>query len=157
MADDLVPQDPGAQVAALQKGDQLDIKELANRHTKKSIDTLVDCQRRKPKKYQFDGSDYVDPAPSHAVRERAAKDLIDIAHGRPDTRDTEIAPGGFHVTINTFTLGGPVEQDVPVVVPSELERVEAPAIEAEFEDVTVTAPDWRDELRAQLAENAKSG
>jgi hypothetical protein len=97
------------------------------------------------------------------VRARAAKDLIEIAHGRPETRAPGESAGGIHVTINKFTMADPrIPPPPPIVVEdvggaSEVEiGTEAPAIEAEFENLTVDAPDWREDLRSGLAEIEKS-
>lgn len=85
-------------------GDEVSAKMLAIPHVERSIKTLVRSQRHRLSDKQLAAGETLAP---HMVRRQAAKDLIDIAHGRPETRhpDDKTAGAGLTVIIERLTIG----------------------------------------------------
>lgn len=84
-------------------GDEISAKLLAQDHVKKSISTLVRAQRHTITDAQKERGETLAP---WMTRRQAAKDLIDIAHGRPETRhpDDKTAGAGLTVIIEQLTV-----------------------------------------------------
>lgn len=110
---------------ALEDGAQIEIKELAQGHIQRSIGTLVEAQRRRPTKSMKDAGEEVAP---WTVRVRAAKDLLEMAGGRPETREPEDKTGGLTIIINQLTSEDQLER---VVSGAQVARDVARAVDAE--------------------------
>jgi hypothetical protein len=82
----------------LDAGHEVDIKEIARKHDKAAISVLARAVKRRGK----------DKAP-WAVATGAAKTLIEIGHGKSETREPEDKTGGLTIVINELTIGGQSE------------------------------------------------
>ena len=119
-------------VDRLDEGEQLDIKLLAQKEGKKAISTLKRAMMRRGK----------DKAP-WAVATGAAKTLIEIGHGRSETREVEQKSGGLTVIINELSTGTQLERVVSGVqmareVQSAVVAAEVVEVEQETAIVDVT-------------------
>ncbi len=92
-----------SQAEAALDGVAVSAKELAQKHVKASILTLAKAQRTKLTPRQQEAGDELAPWPT---RRQAAKDIVEIAYGRPETRDSgDRTAAGLTVVINQLTTG----------------------------------------------------
>lgn len=90
--------------AVLAEGEAVDIAKLAQVHSPAMLKVLVDAAR---------ATDEEDPVP-WAVRTRSAKDVIEIADGRPATKEVAKVDQGLTIVINQLFTDGTMEKHIPV-------------------------------------------
>ena len=97
---------------ALDEGVQVDIQNLALDHVPTAIRTLAKASRRRLTPTEKDEGTELPP---WSVSRAAAKDLIEIAGGRPETREAKDTTGGLTIIVNQLTTGESTERVIDAV------------------------------------------
>ena len=123
----VVPKTRADLEAELEKGYQIEVQKLARKYTKRSIETLARAQRHKLTPRQKEAGEELAPWP---VRRQAARDLIEIGHGRAATQEPERHKAGITVIINQLTSDEQLEKVIPGKVVKAAQEIAA-TIDAE--------------------------
>jgi hypothetical protein len=110
-------------------GDMVDVKALASEHVVASIETLARAQRTELPPGAKKKGETLAP---WATRTKAARDLIEIHAGRPETRETVQKSGGLTVNIIKFSTGEMIS--LPIAEMKTIEDVEDVLVDAIPED-----------------------
>lgn len=119
------PRSASSLEAAFDGGDTVDIKAMAAKHVPMSMETLARAARHKLTKRQEKAGQELAPWP---IRTKAARDILELAGGRPETREPVRQEAGLTVVINKISTGESFEKT--------MQRIEdvADAIDAEVVD-----------------------
>jgi hypothetical protein len=101
-----VPQTRKEMDLILADGQKLDIQALAQEHSESMLNVLVKTAKGHKKRGKY---------PSHSVSARAAKDVLEIADGKPATKEPERRDAGITVIVQQLFGGERHEKVIPAV------------------------------------------